>query len=94
MKFVFGEQVVAQHGVAGGDLLGQGGGIPKIGAGFVKPMDEVRLMEEGLTDTVCANCGALLEPDSTFIARDDFYCEKCYNEIPESEREISSEESN
>ncbi len=73
--------------------LGQGGGIPKIGAGFVKPMDEVRLMEEGLPDTVCAKCGTVLEPDNTFIARDDFYCEKCYNEIPESEREISSEES-
>lgn len=75
-------------------VLGQGSGTPKLGSGYAKPMEEVRLMEEGLPDTVCAKCGTVLEPDNTFLARDDFYCEKCYNDIPESEREISSEESN
>lgn len=72
-------------------VLGQGSGVPKLGAAHAVENGEVRLLDEGLPDTSCAGCGTVLAPESTFMARDNFYCENCYNEIPESERELSNE---
>ncbi|MGB5105823.1 MAG: hypothetical protein WBP29_13205 [Candidatus Zixiibacteriota bacterium] len=71
-------------------VLGQGSGVPTLGAAHATENGEVRLLDEGLPETNCAKCGTVLEPESTFMARDNFYCENCYNEIPESERELSS----
>lgn len=74
------------------NLLGPSFGVSKIGAGDGAEAEEVRLLGEGLPDTTCAKCSRVLDPENTFLAGDDFYCEKCYNELPLSERELSDED--
>lgn len=73
-------------------LYGYGDSVPKIAPGDRPEVEEVRLLGEGLPDTVCAKCGIVLEPEHTFLSDDDFYCEKCYNEIPQMEAVTEEEE--
>lgn len=72
-------------------MYGYGDSVPKISSGDRPEVEEVRLLGEGLPETVCAKCGVVLEPEHTFLTDDDFYCEKCYSEIPQVET-VSEEE--
>ncbi len=73
-------------------IMGQGDSIPRIGPSDRPEVEEVRLLEEGLPETVCAKCGTALEPEHTFLTDDDFYCEKCYSELPPVEAAADDEE--
>lgn len=73
-------------------MYGYGDSVPKIGPSDRPEVEEVRLLDEGLPETICAKCGAVLEPEHTFLTDDDFYCEKCYGEIPQLETVTEKEE--
>ncbi len=73
-------------------MYGYGDSVPKIGPGDRPEVEEVRLLGEGLPETVCAKCGTVLVPEHTFLTDDDFYCEKCYGEIPQVETVTEEEE--
>lgn len=68
-------------------VLGQGSGVSRIGSGDGGLVEEVRFLEEGLPDTVCAKCATVLDPEHTFLVDEDFFCEKCFNELVPSEIE-------
>ncbi len=75
-------------------MYGYGDSVPKIGPGDRPEVEEVRLLGEGLPETVCAKCGTVLEPEHTFLTDEDFYCEKCYSEIPQVETVTEEDEDN
>ncbi len=73
-------------------MYGYGDSVPKIVSNEKPEVKEVRLLDEGLPETVCAKCGVVLEPEHTFLTDDDFFCEKCYGEIPQLETVTEEEE--
>ena len=75
-------------------VLGQGSGVSRIGSGDGGRVEEVRLMEEGLPDTVCAKCAVVLDPEHTFLVDEDFFCESCFSKLVPSEIEGDEEVSN
>lgn len=75
-------------------VLGQGTGVSRIGAGDGGLVEEVRLLEEGLPDTVCAKCAVVLDPEHTFLVDEDFFCETCFSKLVPSELEGGEEDDN
>ena len=72
--------------------LGQGPSSIKLALGDAQRPGDGRIMGEELPDTTCAKCGNVLTPDDTFLAADNFYCEKCYEALTPEERELFPQE--
>lgn len=68
-------------------IYGQGPNSIKLALGDAEKLDDGRLMGEELPDTTCAKCGKVLSVEETFLASDNFYCEKCYETLTPEERE-------
>jgi hypothetical protein len=74
------------------EFYGQGPNSIKLALGDAEKLDDGRLMGEELPDTTCAKCGKVLTVEETFLASDNFYCEKCYETLTPEERALFPEE--
>jgi len=75
-------------------MYGYGDSVPNISPGDKPEVEEVRLLEEGLPDTVCAKCAVVLDPEHTFLVDEDFFCETCFSKLVPSELEGGEEDDN